>query len=181
MKEAAKRGWGDWHGAARAGIGNRQGIGVASKSSPSDSSANKPGWIDADTYTDGLNTFKKGADGNLKRITNLPGQPATLTDKAREFAGRAAEGASRLDPAKLKAIGAATEGFRPEDYFKTAPPVGTSTNNDNSVRHQSYNRGDSTVNIYTQADARETHDLWRRHEDRQKADDLRHASNVFAA
>ncbi|MCJ2012661.1 hypothetical protein [Methylobacterium sp. J-076] len=28
MKEAAKRGWGDWHGAARVGIGRMQGIGV---------------------------------------------------------------------------------------------------------------------------------------------------------
>ena len=126
------------------------------------------------------NALRVGPEKEATAAPTPPGLPK-LQDAARAFSERAADGASRLDPGKLKAIGAATEGFKPEDYFKTAPPVGTSTNNDNSVRHQSYNRGDSTVNIYTQADARETHDLWRRHEDRQKADDLRHASNVFAA
>lgn len=178
--------WSNYNPALRAALARGEQAPVpVSPSVALPSAAKKPGWIDADTYTDGLNTFKKGADGNLKRATNLPGQPETalpkLSDAARAFSDKATEGANRLDPSKLKAIGAATEGFRPEEYFKTAPPVGTSTNNDNSVRHQSYNRGDSTVNIYTQADARETHDLWRRHEDRQKADDLRHASNVFAA
>lgn len=84
----------------------------------------------------------------------------------------------RLDGEKLRSIGAATQGFDPSQYMN-APPVG-STSNDNSVKQQSYKGGDTHVTIHTSGDATETAELWRRHGERAKADDVRYASSVFA-
>jgi hypothetical protein len=149
-------------------------------SAPSSSTAKKPGWIDKDTYTDGLNTFKRGADGNLSRVTNIPGQPSTgglpsLAGAAQKFG----DGMNRLDMDKFKGIGAATQGFDPSQFLN-APPVGTTTSNDNSVKKQSYKGGDTHVTINTHGDVRDTAELWKRHGERSKADDLRYASSVFA-
>jgi len=149
-------------------------------SSPS-STPRKPGWIDKDTYTDGLNVFKRGADGNLSRVTNIPGQPSTRTGLP-SLAGavqKFGDGMNRLDMDKFKGIGAATQGFDPSQFLN-APPVGSSTSNDNSVKNQSYKGGDTHVTINTHGDVRETAELWRRHGERQKADDMRYAASVFA-
>ncbi|WP_342111746.1 hypothetical protein [Methylobacterium sp. SI9] len=152
-----------------------------SAASPQSSTAKKPGWIDKDTYTDGLNIFRRGADGNLSRVTNIPGQPSTSSGLP-SFAGsiaRAGAGMNRLDMDKFRGIGAATQGFDPSQYLN-APPIGSSTSNDNSVKNQSYQGGTTHVTINTHGDARETAELWRRHGERSKADDLRYASSMFA-
>jgi hypothetical protein len=154
-----------------------QGGGTSAQSS----AGRKPGWIDKDTYTDGLNVFKRGADGNLSRVTNIPGQPSTSSGLP-SLAGAVAkfgDGMNRLDMDKFRGIGAATQGFDPSQFL-TAPPVGSSTSNDNSVKNQSYKGGTTNVTINTHGDVRETAELWRRHGERQKADDLRYASSMFA-
>ena len=154
-----------------------QGGGASAQSS----AGRKPGWIDKDTYTDGLNVFKRGADGNLSRVTNIPGQPSTSSGLP-SLAGAVAkfgDGMNRLDMDKFRGIGAATQGFDPSQFLN-APPVGASTSNDNSVKNQSYTGGTTNVTINTHGDVRETAELWRRHGERQKADDLRYASSMFA-
>ena len=89
------------------------------------------------------------------------------------------DGMNRLDMDKFKGIGAATQGFDPSQFLN-APPVGTTTSNDNSVKKQSYKGGDTHVTINTHGDVRDTAELWKRHGERSKADDLRYASSVFA-
>jgi hypothetical protein len=104
----------------------------------------------------------------LKVLPNLAGA-------AQKFG----EGMGRLDMDKFKGIGAATQGFDPSQFLN-APPVGTTTSNDNSVKQQSYKGGDTHVTINTHGDVRDTAELWKRHGERSKADDLRYASSVFA-
>lgn len=143
--------------------------------------AKKPGWIDKDTYTDGLNTFKRGADGNLSRVTNLPGQSAggklpSMAGAAQKFG----DGMNRLDMDKFRGIGAATQGFDPSQFLN-APAVGSTTSNDNSVKKQSYRGGDMNVTINQHGgSASDGADIWKRHSERAKADDIRYASSMFA-
>ena len=91
------------------------------------------------------------------------------------------EGTARLEIGKLRAIGSAAEGFDAAQYLKGAPPLGSSsTSNDNSVRNRTYNGGPTNVTINTHGPAQETAELWRRHGERQKADDVRYAASVLA-
>ncbi len=68
---------------------------------------------------------------------------------------KANDGMNRLDMGKVRSIGAATQGFDPSQFLN-APPIGSTTSNDNSVRKQSYKGGDTHVVINTHGDARET-------------------------
>lgn len=68
LENARRKGWGAWHGAARVGIGNRQGIGTYTGPVPPLPEAvvtKKPGPQPDGTFWDGQRTYRKGADGHL--------------------------------------------------------------------------------------------------------------------
>ncbi|MBP28099.1 phage tail tip lysozyme [Methylobacterium sp.] len=115
----------------------------------------------------------------LNRLRRDGANSAPNLPAVKEAVDKAGDGMNRLDAGKLRSIGAATQGFDPSQFLN-APPIGATTSNDNSVRKQSYKGGDTHVVINTHGDARETAELWKRHGERSKADDLRYASSMFA-
>lgn len=143
---------------------------------------------DERTLMEGISKFENPREHALAYQIRLPFLNRLRRDGAnsapnlpavKEAVDKANDGMTRLDMGKLRSIGAATQGFDPSQFLN-APPIGSTTSNDNSVRKQSYKGGDTHVVINTHGDARETAELWKRHGERSKADDLRYASSMFA-
>lgn len=136
-----------------------------------------------------LHLEARDRDGNLRDPKELlaPKQEAaptkpegTVADQAKGVVNRFNDAIGRLDTTKLRAFGEATQGFDPGKFF-TVPPVGTEgATNNNSVRNQTFTGGTTNITQHVQGGADEGAAVFRRHKERQIADDVRYAASVFA-
>jgi len=103
-----------------------------------------------------------------------------MTDQARDAIARFNDALKTLDTGKLRTFGEATQGFDPGKFF-VAPPVGTEgATNNSSVKHQTFNGGTTNITQNVAGGADEGAAVFRRHKERQNADDVRYASSMFA-
>jgi len=104
----------------------------------------------------------------------------SLAEQARGAVDRMNDVMGRLDTTKLRAFGEATQGFDPGKFF-VVPPAGTeNTTNNSSVRNQTFNGGTTNITQNVMGGADEGAAVFKRHKDRQVADDVRYAASVFA-
>lgn len=130
------------------------------------SSANAPDWV-----------RRAHQDGMAARSADAYGR---LTENAQRLSERFGNAVDSIDKGGLRAFGAATQGFNPGAFFSVPPLGASSANTTSSTKNQTFNGGTTNVTINSSGDAQATADIWKRQNERQKADDMRNAASIFA-